>query len=478
MAKDYFQDIVPPEEEKRPRSRAAAKRVPVSKAAEEVEEEKITDDEVEVPDVGLVRHESDQGKDTGRSIRNITPSRERVRMSGEMRETVLSDRPEGSRVRLSRSRYGLWIIAGILVLILGMFGLFAFRNSTVIVTPKMQAVTFDETSHIGAYPETTAATGTLSYKVVSLDLEDSEPVAAQGMKHAETKASGSITVYNSYSTSPVRLIKNTRFATADGLVFRTPADVVVPGKKGSTPGSISVTIVADKAGAEYNVAPTDFTLPGLQSNAPMYKGVYAKSAAAFAGGFVGEQPAVDPATLAGAISAVRNRLGQKALASSKANDAYIIFPDMAQVTYQSLPSTTEAGGGVRIHEKAHVDMLAFPKDAFAKTVAKTVSADAENASITLRPGEGFAAHTNSLPSTWGSQMIDFSLAGKAELIWDIDTEALKTALAKRHESAFQTIVTAFPGIQEAHARIQPFWKSSFPDASKIIIKVEEQGKAE
>jgi hypothetical protein len=75
-------------------------------------------------------------------------------------------------------------------------------------------------------------------------------------------------------------------------------------------------------------------------------------------------------------------------------------------------------------------------------------------------------------------MIDFNLTGKATLVWNIDTEALKNALANRHESAFQTIISGFPGIQGAHARIQPFWKSSFPDTSKIIINIVEPSSAQ
>ena len=36
------------------------------------------------------------------------------------------------------------------------------------------------------------------------------------------------------------------------------------------------------------------------------------------------------------------------------------------------------------------------------------------------------------------------------------------------------IVEGFAGIEEAHARIEPFWKSSFPeDPSAIKIKVKE-----
>ena len=468
MAKDYFQDIVPPEDD---RPKRPAKRVhisaPVEKPVQKEEPDEIIDD-TEVPDVGLVRQQNQEPQNQ-RSIRNISPSRERMRMSGEPREAAYPD--SGEKQVGGFRRWGLWVLAAIAVVLVAMFGLFAFRDSTVNVIPRTQAVTFDETSHFAAYPDTTAATGTLQYKIITSDLDDSEPVAAQGMQHAETKASGSITVYNNYSTSPVKLVKSTRFQSTDGHIFRTPADINVPAKNGNTPGSVSVTVVADQAGADYNVAPTDFTLPGLASNPAMFKGVYAKSTNAFTGGFVGDQPAVDPATLSATISTVRGRLAQKAAQSAQANDQYVVFPNLSQVTYQSQPSTTEAGGGVRIHERAHVVLVAFPKDAFAQAVAKTVSADADNASITLKPGEGFGAKTTTPPEAWGTQMIDFSLTGKAQLVWNVDTQALANALANRHESAFQTIVTGFPSIQEAHARIQPFWKSTFPDASKIVINV-------
>ncbi|MDP3646050.1 MAG: hypothetical protein Q8R25_03105 [bacterium] len=465
MAKDYIQDIVPPEKEERPSSQRTRKlNIPPPS-----QEEKS--DDSEVPDVGLHMHTEDSGISTGqqnRSIQNIVPSKARMRMSADMRGPVEKN---VDRTEFSRRRIGMWILAGLAVLVVGILGLFAFRNSTVTVTPRSQLVTFDETSHFSAFPEASAAPTLLSYKVIMTDIEDSEPVAAQGMQHAETKASGTITVYNAYSASPVRLIKNTRFQSDNGLVFRAPADILVPGKKGSTPGSINVMVVADKAGNQYNIAPTQFTLPGLQSTPVMYKGISAKSTTSFAGGFVGDQPAVAPATLAAAISAVRARLAEKVLQSGQANEEYILLPDLAQITYQSQQSTTEAGGGVRIHEKAHVDMIAFPKDLFAQSVAKSVTADAENVSISLYPGTGFTAHTNSKPTSWGIEPIDFNLTGQAQLIWNVDTVALAKALSGRDESAFQTIVAGFPGIQEAHARIQPFWKNTFPTPAKINVTV-------
>jgi hypothetical protein len=151
-----------------------------------------------------------------------------------------------------------------------------------------------------------------------------------------------------------------------------------------------------------------------------------------------------------------------------------VFADLAQVTYQDLPNTTEAGGGVRIHEKAHVVVPVFSADAFARAIAQKVSADAEGAPISLIAGQGFTAHmTNASSSALGSGTLTFTLAGQGELIWKVDTAALAQALAGRDSSAFQTIVNGFPGVQEAHARIEPFWKGTFPsNPSGITIDVQ------
>lgn len=461
MAKDYFQDITPPEG-----GPPAPRPAPLSSSD--------SDDVAEIP----IRT-AEAPAAPPRGIRNISAPRARpparVGRMDDLRESpsIFGGEPPPHPPR--RSRWWLWGLAAICILALGGLSLFAFRATTVSVIPKSHTVVFDETSTFTAYPAASAATGTLSYTVQISDLEDSEVVPSQGTTHAETKASGSIIVYNNYSASSVKLIKNTRFETPDGLVFRVPAEVLIPGKKGTAPGSVSITVVADKAGDKYNVGPiAKFTLPGLKSSPDMYATVYAKSTTAFTGGFIGDRPAVAPGALEKALSSVRARLESKARAAGGARgDSAVVFPELMRITYQELPNTTEAGGGVRIHEKAHVVMPVFPAAAFAQTVAKAVSADAEGAPIKIVAGKDFGAHTANTSSALGAGPVNFTLTGQAELVWEVDVEALAQALAGRDSQAFQTIVNGFSGIQEAHARIEPFWKTSFP-GNAADIKVDVQ----
>ncbi len=448
MAKDYFQDILPPQVTPQPS--------PASALASRAQELSST------PAPAPIAVEQPAPE---RSIRNITITRSRPSYGGEL--------PPVPGAPSRAPRYWLWGVAGLAVVVLAILGLFIFRPTTITVTPRTHVVTFDDSSVFTAYPSDIAATGTIAYSWKSFDEQDTAVVAAKGTTHAERQASGTITVVNDFNTAPVKLVKTTRFATPDGLVFRTPADIVIPGKKGSTPGTVDVMVIADQAGAQYNVGPIDhFTLPGLKGGA-MYDHVYARSSAAMAGGFVGDEPAADPAALEAAKADIRSRLEKKIQADiAGLGESGTAFPDLAQVSYQDLPPTVDAEGA-HIGQKVHADVPVFSGDSFATAIAQSVSSDVQGSRVSLIAGDGYAAkYSGPTPSVSAPASFSFVLAGSATILWAVDTDALTKALAGHASGAFETIVGGFPSIQEAHARIEPFWNSSFPkDPASIKVVV-------
>lgn len=449
MAKDYFQDITPP-------SSGEPRPLKVNPAPAPSED---------APDPPVSSGESNE-----RSIRNIqVPIRVR-RGGGEVRGGG------GSPARRDGGRMWLWGGIAVALLVLGAIGLVALRPTTVTVAPRSHVVIFDETASFTAYPAGSAAAGTLVFTVETSTYEESQIVQANGTEKVEEKASGNITVYNEFSAAPVRLLKNTRFATPEGLIFKAPAEVLVPGRRGTTPGQITITVFADAAGERYNVGPVSrFTLPGLKSSGDMYAKVYARSTAATSGGFSGERPAAEPAELESAKAEIRGRLEEKARKAvrSRGEDSFAFY-DIARLTYESLPPVSEGEKGVRIGERLTMELPVFPADSFALLVAESVSAGVESGGIVLKPLEGFSARSAATSTLTGDSPLSFSLVGQAQLIWKVNAEELASALAGRDESAFQTIVEGFAGIEEAHARIEPFWKRTFPeDPSDIKIKVKE-----
>lgn len=455
MAKDYFQDIVPPEGGEQPYKAGVPLPHPPQAHEEHVPEASAPD----------------------RSIRNINIAPRPRSPMADLRMVSPGAGPMGARSRTGKGgRSWLWILAGVSVLALAILALlFVFRKTTVTVLPQSQPVVFNQSTEFTAYPAQSLASNTLSYSVQSNDFEDSEVVPSGGIQHSETKAQGSITVVNNYSSASVKLIKNTRFASGSGLIFKAPAAIVIPGK-GSSPGKITVIVVADKAGAEYNIGPTArFTLPGLQSNAAMFTNVYAYSSASTTGGFSGDKPGVAQRDLAAAITKVRARLQDKAQAFASAQDSNTNTNTTLTfyIAYTDMPSTPEAGNTVRIHESAHVNVVSIPSDTFASAVAQTVAANVQTGSVKLVPAAGFAINLKDASSTFGTEPITFNLSGRAQIVWIVDTQALAQALAGRGSAAFTTIVSNFPGVQSAHARIEPFWQNTFPtNPADIHITIE------
>jgi len=101
------------------------------------------------------------------------------------------------------------------------------------------------------------------------------------------KASGTIIVFNEYSSDSQLLIASTRFLSSNGKIFRTTKNIYVPGTKTENdeiiPGSIDVEVLADYWGDEYNIGSSDFTISGFKGTAK-YTDFYGKSNTAMSGG--------------------------------------------------------------------------------------------------------------------------------------------------------------------------------------------------
>jgi len=130
----------------------------------------------------------------------------------------------------------------------------------------------------------------LGYRTIELDKEVSKTVESDSEEFIQSKASGTITIYNEYSDKTQNLIKNTRFESPQGLIYTIQSNVAVPGYKmvdgKKVAGSIDAKVVASAAGENYNVDSTSFTIPGFKGQEP-YELFGAKSKTPISGGFDG-----------------------------------------------------------------------------------------------------------------------------------------------------------------------------------------------
>lgn len=438
MTRDYFQDIVPPEGGNTPS-----------------------------PEAPL------------RSIRNVAPSA-RPRFSRPQPPESMQQQPRnsGARTASARPHWVLWGVIVVALIALGFAASTLFLRTTITVVPRTHTAVFDQQTTYSAYSatDTKAPTESLSYSTDAQSFDVSASVPTNGSEQVSTAASGSITVYNAYSTESSRLIKNTRFETPDGKVFRIKDSITIPGKTGSKPGSITAIVYADQPGDAYNIGPVaHFTLPGLKSTPDMFTGIYASSEAAMTGGFVGSRPSITEAARATAEAQLKDLLAQKIKAAYADMSKGYALVSLAQITYSPLSTEAGADGTATVHQKASVVTPVLSRDVLDTYLASETSASTGGAAVSIADPSTFSFVSSMDPAKTlhlGTDPVDFSLTGKVMFVWKVDTDALAKDLAGKNKATFQAIVTGHPSIDSATAKVYPLWKQAFPsdpNAIRVVV---------
>ena len=410
-----------------------------------------------------------------RSIRKVSVSRTTRRRRPEIAQEVEQDsdtnlRPKPPRARKSSSRWGLWVIALVAILVL-VFGLSSiFSGAKLVITPKQRTVLVD--AEFQAYKN--PAVDELGYEVMTIEREGSQEVTASGEEFVEEKASGNIVIYNNYNSSNQRLIKNTRFETPEGLIYRINKSVTVPGQKtedGKTvPGSIEVTVYADEEGESHNIGLTDFTIPGFEGD-PRFDDFYARSKTEMTGGFVGEKKIISEADEERARNEILENIKAQLLKDvfSQKPKGFEIFEDGVFVT--STPLSDEVDGSrVLVKEKVVLYGVLFEQKAFAQFVAQNTVAgfEMEDVEILDPTTLSFKVLEKDQVEPWIEEEFSFELGGKAHIVWSFESDQLKEDLAGKAKGALQTVLTGYQSIDEAQIVLRPFWRQTFPDNIKDI----------
>jgi len=380
----------------------------------------------------------------------------------------LSSRPDG-REPSQRSRFP-YLTLGIVVLIIAVSigALFYFSSAKVEVTPNTVSAAVQSSF------TASKSTGNLPFEIITAQKTASQSVTGSGTKTVNSSASGTITIYNTQSKSQ-KLITNTRFATASGLIFRIHSAVTVPGGSSSKPGSITAKVFADQAGDSYNVGPTSFTIPGF-AGTPQASQVYARSSSAMTGGSSGSVPVVDSVVESKARSALITALGPDLATSIQAQvpSGYILVPGAATTTFQELASAPSSTTGmVDIKEQGTITAVVFPNAALAKSIASSVTGlGYQNEPLTLAPSSNLLLATSAGIPDLDASSFSFTIAGTASLIYTVDSAHIAAAVAGETRSAAEVALTNYPEVKRAVIILRPFWRQTFPqDPSAISVVV-------
>lgn len=375
-----------------------------------------------------------------------------------------------------------WVLIPILIIAGGVMLLNYFAGATVLLIPKHDTPPIPAGETFTALK--TPTDGELGFSVMKVTLDDSREVNATGTKTVTAKASGKIVIYNE-QTAAQRLIKNTRFESAKGLIYRINDSINVPKatvKSGkTTPGSIEVSVYADEAGPTYNSPATDFTVPGLK-NTPQAKKVYARSNGPIAGGASGTIKSVSDQELKQASDDIRVSLETKLRAKARGDLA------ATQITYDqnifiSLEDPKLSNQQASSEDKAVLTetgtlyMIVFDRGLLSKAIARTLipTYSGENIEIKNLDSLTLTAPNVKTEDLETAEKFEFTLSGTPSLVWQVDEQKIRKDLVGVKKTNFNLILSQYSNIERAKASIQPIWKSTFPtEENDITVKLVDE----
>lgn len=366
------------------------------------------------------------------------------------------------------------LVVALLVIAASVGALFFFSGARVEIAPTANPVTVS-----GTYTATLAE-GELPFELVSVEKTATASVAAESTQNVTQSAQGTIIVSNTQEATQA-LIKNTRFETPEGLVFRIRDSITVPAARNGEAGTLSVTVYADEAGERYNVGPTTFTLPGLKGS-DTYLKVNARSTEAMKGGFSGPRPTLSEATKDAEFAKLQSTLdGELRTAiAGQVREGYVLVPGATASQFEEQPDTAGAGNNVDLAMRGVIRGVIFPEEMLARTIAyqsvgtysgQPLSFESLD-SLMLAPAEG-------LIPTEGETSFTFTLTGTTTLVWKVETAKVGAAVAGKTREAAEVALQGFPEVDSALLVLKPFWVGSFPadpEKIKVSVKGEEEAK--
>jgi len=378
-----------------------------------------------------------------------------------------------------------WIltISSLVVLVLVFWGISSFFSSAkVLISPKTSELS-NLNIDIPIIDEKVGNKDVLNYKVLEISESATKVIDSEKEEAVENKASGVITVYNEYKTVPQKLIQNTRFETADGLVYRIKNSITVPGYTESagkkTPGSIDVEVFADVAGDKYNIGKTDFKVPGFKGQ-EQYDFFSAKSKSEMTGGFVGTKNTVSTSTLSIAVKDLQGQITTQILQKIKdqttENYTYVYSPE--NFTFLEAKQNNASGKKVEVALSGTAKIYVVDKAELSKKIAEKGGRDYDGAPVLVKDMEKLAIKIKENNIEAKKEVIQnndiLNISGDVVIVWQNDIDQVKKDLAGKDKKELSQIISAFPGITKASATFSLFWNSKFPqNTNKINIEIAE-----
>ncbi len=389
--------------------------------------------------------------------------------------------PENKQISNGKTKNFFFVfIIFSLFLLAGVAGYLYIPSVAIIIKPKVQLIKVDLDTNLKQNPQTEDA---LPLRVIDRQEQLTLQYAATGKSSTSgKKAQGVIVLYNEFDNQPQTLVATTRVQTEDGKIFRLLKTVVIPGLSviggQSKPGAISVEVIADQPGADYNLQASDFKIPGFQGS-PKYTKFYAKSSVAFTGG------TTDGDASAGISQNDLDSAKQKTELALKEKVAEIIkgqlqvgevaLLEAEKVTLDKSSANAKVGDVAQAFDytvTAKVQALVFAQTDIEKLIEKTTqfSEQPKDAVKNIKSLEYVSVE----PSFEDNALV-LKVHGEIEVTPKVDLELFKREALGKNESELLMILKKYQNIENANLLFSPTFITRIPQfPNRVSIELEKK----
>lgn len=377
-----------------------------------------------------------------------------------------------------------WIIVGSVAILTVVVLLFLFvpGNVRVIIRPASSPLNAQLKASISnEFTSVDSTFNKLPGQLFELQETVTKEFTATGEKQVAQKAKGTIVVSNTYGSTPQTLIATTRFESTAGLIFRTLRTVNVPGttvKNGEIiPGTISVEVIADKAGAEYNIDAATFKIPAFKEKGDMarYDKFSASSSAPMVGGAVGLAKVVTDADFAQAKRGTTEELDKKLRDILTKESSGLRTVSSASFSIDSLESTAQpdqAADRFTITAKGSLKTMGFRDSDLEMLVTEYAK---KNYDVVVIPDQ-IKVDLNNPKFNDGRGVLEVTISIVGPGYMQIDTKEIAENLGGKPEPDIRAYLQKVSGVDSAKVILSPFWIRKVPE-SPDRIRIELEYKA-
>src|SRR3989338_1238365 len=320
----------------------------------------------------------------------------------------------------------IWVIA--LVSLCALFVAFStlFVGATITVTPKSIPFSLDKE----LFTAEKDSTGTLAYQTMVVAGLKTLPVDTKESKETSSRAEGTVTIFNAFSSKLVNLLIDTRLESPKGIIYKTKKAVAIPGLKienGTTiPGQINVDVYADIAGTQGNDSLTDFVVLGFKGT-PKETKIYGRSTTPLTGGIVGLVHTVSSEEYKTSYESLRHNLENDLQEKLRAEvpERFFIVPGSIAYTTTNIPTEPYGENAtINLLEEGSLSAYIIDREQLSSKIAEGILGARDAPYDVIIPEIEKLNFTIEPSSEKDIDKLFIRISGESEIVWNIDAEKI------------------------------------------------------